>query len=156
MEITNLKLSGEIDDLKEMINNILNRVYPVGSYYETSNVTFDPNGIFPGLWKKDTKGLVTVGAYEIGEEYNSSYENYYILEGSKEGENEHTLTINEMPAHTHMTTLPFEGLSGGINWAYRSSSEYVGGPSESTSAGSGDPHNNIQPSIGVYRWHRLS
>ena len=138
MEITNLKLSGEIDDLKEMINNILNRVYPVGSYYETSNVTFDPN------------------AYEIGEEYNSSYENYYILEGSKEGENEHTLTINEMPAHTHMTTLPFEGLSGGINWAYRSSSEYVGGSSESTSAGSGDPHNNIQPSIGVYRWHRLS
>lgn len=156
MEITNLTLLGEVEELRDLIDNILNRVYPVGSYYETSNVTFDPNGIFPGYWKKDTKGLVTVGAYETGEDYNSSYENYYILEGAIEGEAEHTLTINEMPEHNHLFERNFEGLGGGQNWAYRSSSEYIGGPMNTNNTGHSDPHNNVQPSIGVYRWHRLS
>lgn len=33
---------------------IFNAVYPVGSYYETSDSTFNPNVTFGGTWKNDT------------------------------------------------------------------------------------------------------
>ena len=36
MEIENLKLQKQIDEL-------IDKIYPIGSYYETSNPNFDPN-----------------------------------------------------------------------------------------------------------------
>lgn len=35
-------------------NNIFDTFYPVGSYYETSDSTFDPNTAWGGTWNKDT------------------------------------------------------------------------------------------------------
>lgn len=35
-------------------NNIFDTFYPVGSYYETSDSTFDPNTAWGGTWQKDT------------------------------------------------------------------------------------------------------
>lgn len=37
---------------------ILNHVYPVGSYYETSDVNFDPNDSFVGEWSLKKSGIV--------------------------------------------------------------------------------------------------
>ena len=66
--------SGDYDDLENRptisrvgqtgeYNDLLNRptiptleqIYPRGSYYETSDSTFDPNGTWPGTWTSETR-----------------------------------------------------------------------------------------------------
>lgn len=42
------------------IGSLLNMFYPVGSYYETSDTTFDPNVSWGGTWVEDSTGKVTV------------------------------------------------------------------------------------------------
>lgn len=83
------------------MSELLDFFYPIGIYVETSDPNFDPNVSWGGYWVKDTKDLVTVGAYTNGESEDSSYVNTYIRQGEIIGENEHQLTINEMPAHMH-------------------------------------------------------
>lgn len=63
--------------------------YPVGSYYETSDTSFDPNVSWTGTWVKDTTGKVTVGS---GTNYTS---------GATGGSTSHTISSSELPTHTH-------------------------------------------------------
>lgn len=63
--------------------------YPVGSYYETSDTSFDPNVSWSGTWVKDTTGKVTVGS---GTNYTS---------GATGGSTSHTIASSELPTHTH-------------------------------------------------------
>lgn len=46
-------------------SDLLDMFYPVGSYYETSNESFDPNVSWGGTWERDTSGtaLVSEGIY---------------------------------------------------------------------------------------------
>lgn len=71
---------------------------------------------------------------------------------SKGGEKEHTLTVNEMPAHTH-------GISGDGNMEFANGYPTLMGnpdgdnngnwkPTDST--GGGEPHNNMPPYAGTY------
>lgn len=121
--------------------------YPVGSYYETSDATFNPNIRWGGTWELETEGQVHIGAGE----------NYEI--GDTGGEVTHILTINEMPSHTH--TMLYAGGSA-VNWGYNFASS-GGTRSAQTEAsggvgptGDGQAHNNMQPYIVVNRWHRTA
>lgn len=49
--------------------------YPVGSYYETTDTTFDPNVTWGGTWELEAEGLVHI----------SSGENYAVTSNSKDG-----------------------------------------------------------------------
>lgn len=40
--------------------SLIDLFYPVGSYYETSNTSFDPNVSWGGTWEEDTAGRVLV------------------------------------------------------------------------------------------------
>ena len=120
--------------------------YPVGSYYETSDSTFDPNVTFGGTWELETEGQVHIGAGE----------NYEI--GDTGGEATHTLTVNEMPSHAH--TLLYDG-SGGFSFGYQYSSKGARAAATENSSGIGNTggsqaHNNMQPYIVVNRWHRIA
>ena len=67
--------------------DILNLVHPVGSLYWSKNST-DPSTLFGGTWKRiKDKFILACG---------DSYAN-----GSSGGEASHTLTVNEMPTHSH-------------------------------------------------------
>lgn len=77
--------------------------------------------------------------------------------GSTYGEYKHTLTINEMPSHTHSgipTINPNYNMQGGgkdvnyhiLNSTTRSTTTYATGGSAA--------HNNIQPYIVVFFWRR--
>lgn len=104
--------SGDYDDLsnKPQINSttltgnktfsdlgLIDFFYPVGSYYETSDTSFDPNTSWGGTWVLETEGQVHVsgsasGNYRVGGALSNQ---------SDGGEASHTLTENEMPSHTH-------------------------------------------------------
>ena len=156
MQIENLYLQKQIDEL-------VDKIYPIGSYYETSDPDFDPNVEWGGTWIKDSKGLVTIGAYTNGESGDNSYVNTYIKQGEIIGENEHLLTINEMPRHNHQVNENSEGPGLYPNWGnitgWGSQAIHIegnGGESMTSYVGNGEAHNIVQPSIGVYRWHRIT
>lgn len=156
MEIENL-------NLQKQINEMIDKIYPIGSYYETSDPNFDPNVEWGGTWIKDSKGLVTIGAYANGESGDNSYVNTYIKQGEIIGENEHQLTINEIPSHNHRVNELNDGPGKYPNWGNESGWGVAaqnmngnGGQSNTAYTGNGESHNIIQPSIGVYRWHRIT
>ena len=46
------------DKLNELQELLFKAIYPVGSYYETSDKSFDPNVSFGGTWVLDNDGTV--------------------------------------------------------------------------------------------------
>lgn len=116
--------------------------YPVGSYYETSDASFDPNSAWGGTWVLEAEGQVHIGAGS----------NYTI--GDVGGEAEVTLTIDEMPSHTHNlpNVMGYVNSTGGGNGTFGAVDTWrtVG------ETGGGQPHNNMPPYIAVNRWHRTA
>ena len=75
------------------------------------------------------------------------------LLGTKEGEFEHTLTIAEMPAHTHNNSPTGRSSStntGSVSSVSVNDSTGITAPYQTGSKGGGQSHNNMQPSVGVY------
>lgn len=139
--------SGETDIVAQM----LDLIYPVGSYYETSDTSFDPNISWGGTWLEDTDGRVLV-ALDTGT---------FNTVGGTGGEETHTLIVNEMPAHDH--ALTFHAAAGGDidsgkGVPYTGNGNNVVGSDASgvSNAGGGLAHNNLQPYVVVKRWHRVS
>lgn len=159
------------EDIVGMIKDImLEAIYPVGSYYETSNTEFNPNGVFLGVWILETEGQVHVSS---GENYVVSGALTNVTDG---GEDRVTLSIEEMPSHTHVQEQhSHPGIYNENNTEMRSGSDYcqsgnisgVGANSAATSkihtanatavnnnTGGDMSHENMQPYIVVNRWHR--
>lgn len=152
--------------------NLLDLFYPVGSYYETSNSNFNPNKSWGGTWVQDTRGLVTVGIFDGPPSLD--YDAIPISLGQITGESYHKLTEDELPAHNHgITTWKNSdnttwgsGASSTVDGAFANVFSTGDGSSQTTGnnshwygindTGMNESHNNIQPSIGVIRWHRTA
>lgn len=67
--------------------SIVDMIYPIGSYYWSSNAT-NPSSIFGGTWEQVKDRFVLAAG-----------DNYKV--GATGGEASHTLTVNEMPSHSH-------------------------------------------------------
>ena len=155
---------------------ILGAVYPVGStYIETTGV--NPATTFGfGTWAAFAPGQLLIG---VGSFTDGSGNSQTITSGQQLGEFKHLLTSGETgttphghgwtdAAHAH-AQYPGNGSGG---------SGYVGGPSgalyglpanntgnnnvavgtvnNAAAASASSSHNNIQPSFGVYIWHRTA
>ena len=90
---------------------LLDFFYRVGTYYETSDPTFDPNVEWGGTWELEAEGLVHISAGENfgvsdDDQDGGSAQITYTPAGTVEN---HTLTAAEsgVPAHTH------DGSTGG-------------------------------------------
>lgn len=129
--------------------------YRIGDFLESTNPNNPGDDGYIGTWELYGKGKVTVCIDPNDTDFNTI--------GKMVGEKEHTLTINEMPAHAHNLNA-FTSGSGSAGrftidstWSSTSSdtesTKWIG---NTTSAGSGQPHNNIPPSIVVYRWRRIA
>ena len=148
-----------IPNCKNEINNLLDLFYPIGIYIETSNEDFNPNTQWGGVWVEDTKGLTPVSAYRDSEINPNTNGKVYIKQGEIKGETNHTLTISEMPSHRHSIFTNYNGSSLGSNDCL---ARPIGGLTEwknnsvyMEATGGSNSHNNTQPSIGVYKWHRI-
>lgn len=137
-------------EVTKQVNSLLNKIYHVGRIIETLDPDFNPNTII-GTWEQFGAGRVTVGVDTNNPIMNEA--------GKTFGENEHTLTENEMPIHKHnginnakFVTTGSTGNNAGLT---QGGGAYVLNTSTSN-AGGGQPHNNMQASISVYRWIRVS
>lgn len=132
-----LRLNGE---------NILSKVYPVGSIYMSLEPT-DPGTLFGGTWER-LKDRFLLAA---GDSYSA---------GATGGEATHTLTKDEMPSHNH-----YAAINGGTD-SYGQNRTTIGsfankaqGYSDSSTifaTGGGNAHNNMPPYLAVYMWKRTA
>lgn len=137
-------------EVTKQVNSFIGKIYHVGRIIETLDPDFNPNTII-GKWEPFGGGRVTVGVDVNNPIMNEA--------GKTFGENEHTLTIDEMPSHNHMQyvtakTSPTTGVRVDYNEDGASGAFEQGINTGNT--GNGQPHNNMQPSITVYRWIRIS
>lgn len=138
-------------------NGIWDCIYPVGSiYFSVNNV--NPSEYFGGTWVAWGSGRVPVGV-------NVSDSNFNSVEKTG-GESRHTLTINEMPEHNHLSApeQEIEGLymvsphryEGSLSESSPSGGYRVNSNCTIKSNGGGQPHNNLQPYITCYMWKRTA
>ena len=120
--------------------NALSVFYPVGAYY-LSNSSSSPSSLFGGTWQSVTSRFL----------YCSSS----ITTG---GENSHTLTVNEMPSHSHTNNT----------YAYRNGAQYGWLDNKTGSnisyskidntwaTGGGASHNNMPQYRTCFAWYRTA
>ncbi|MCQ2563865.1 MAG: hypothetical protein MJ128_05205 [Mogibacterium sp.] len=171
-------------DKADVMRALFDFVYPVGSYYETSDTSFNPNVTWGGTWQLETEGLVHISA---GTNYPVSGAPTDTKDGgdTTSATGNHTLTTSEIPAHTHgqrsltgnwyCVNLNSVTADGIMSKAAYSSSAYTGFSSNNRagskvtinaththdSVGGGGAHNHgnvstMQPFIVVNRWHRIA
>jgi len=123
----------------------LSSLYPVGSIYmNASNGTNPATLIGFGTWVAFGAGRVPVGINSGDTDFDTAEETG--------GAKTHTLTVNEMPAHTH--SVPNSGSQNNSFDSGTTVGNDVTGTSGST--GGGQAHNNLQPYIVVYMWKRTA
>lgn len=138
---------------------ILDFVYPVGSIFEWADTGSGANlstieavqAHFGGRWEEYGSGRVLVGRAKGIPEFSDV--------NKEGGEINHTLTIAEMPRHSHEMRWSNEGAVGsghgclirdslsGESWPYGYWTGQDGG---------GQAHNNLQPYITVFRYRRVA
>ena len=128
---------------------IMLALYPVGAIY-TSTVATSPASLFGGTWEiLNDVFLLAAGSYANA--------------GTFGGEATHTLTVNELPAHTHTATV--YGIGSGNYTANAAKLVYKDntttawiseGLSWVDSTGGSQSHNNLPPYLAVYMWKRVS
>ncbi|MBY0274433.1 hypothetical protein K2Z84_03755 [Candidatus Binatia bacterium] len=132
---------------------ILQAAYPVGSIYMNALNSANPSVLLGfGTWVAFGEGRVLVGKAPSGT---------FQTAGATGGEENHTLTAAEMPPHTHGLSLPmrnWNGWNGSDNFIQASTNGGGSGTftGNTDSAGSGSPHNNLQPYIVIYMWQRAA
>ena len=130
--------------LQDNSNTIFDLVYPVGSYYETSDTSFNPNTTWGGTWELETDGTILVSKSSVSESiFNDTV-------GTIVGEEKHTLTVSELPSNVIQTATAGSNTDGYImRGGYTATGTY-------NSGGAGYAHNNVQPSKIINRWHRTA
>lgn len=140
--------------------NILQAVYHVGSVYLSVNDT-SPASLFGGTWEQ-IEDVFLLGA---GSAYTA---------GSTGGESTHTLTVQEMPvhshtvnAHSHAIGLDNDTTIGTYGWSLHvnANGNSVTGAQKTVTSGTSSPntntigggvaHNNMPPYLTVYMWKRI-
>jgi microcystin-dependent protein len=159
------------------------KAYPVGCFFE-STVSTSPHLLFGGVWEQDTSGRVLIasnGTYTAGSTGGSATQALTVAQlpvftpsGSISSVGDHNHISKIYNVNNSSYTMPMSAirLSSGYSWV-NSGNTTAGGTggdpcgitSDSgghghtftgNSIGSGSAHNNMQPYLSVYRWHRLS
>lgn len=137
---------------------ICDLIYPVGSVYIAFNDT-NPSTLFGGTWERIQNAFL----WAVGSDGQDL--------GLRGGEEEHTLTEAEMPAHKGHVANGTVGFLGKGNYkGYLNSDKMTAGTTSrgwdlfygneiqpaSIEMGGGQPHNNMPPFIQVSMWKRTA
>ena len=144
-EINKNNIETKADFKKEL----LEKVYPIGSYYWSSS-NISPSNIFGGSWTKIN-----------GRFLFASDNSHYV--GETGGQERVTLTINEIPSHSHhyerfqfhynwylkqedVSTMGFPSKNRDEDWTFSATTSLTGG---------GASHNNMPPYLTANCWKRI-
>ena len=158
--------------------NMVDTFYPIGSYYETSDTSFNPNTTWGGTWVLETEGQVHISA---GTDYSVSG----ALTNTSDGGNKDAI----VPYHRHYVSAVSGAITGGghQHWLDKTDNSLSGGGTYARTRGAGtataygyntswETHShdlpahytnyegtsgnevnaNMQPYIIVNRWHRTA
>lgn len=123
-------------------------LFPVGSYYINETNSTNPATLLGfGTWVAvQNRTIVGKGS------------GTFATAGSTGGAETHTLTVNEMPSHSHAyngTVIQYTGAGGTQAWNLNSGTT-ASEPLGTQSTGNGQPHNNMPPYIVAFIWKRVS
>lgn len=135
--------------------------YPVGAIY-LSVTDANPAALFGGTWERIAQGRFLIGAganvansTDYWGEYPAGKENFPA--GEMGGEVEHTLTVDEMPSHTHSERLEWSNTKAwGLTGTGEGANAVVDQGGVTGSTGGGKPHSNMPPYLVCYMWRRVS
>ena len=100
-------------DANSVMRSLFDFCYPVGSYYHTSDASFDPNDSWGGTWSLLGEGQVLLsgsanGSYQVGTQYGGNTKSYTpagTIGDTKLSDAQiahgHGFTQPKIPAHTH-------------------------------------------------------
>ena len=124
-------------------------IYPVGSIYINAAVATNPATLLGfGTWTAFGAGRVMVGLDATDSDFDTAQETG--------GAKTHTLTIAEMPSHTHTSTLRGNGEDENQNIPSASDNTDPSLTMTTNATGGGSAHNNVQPYVVVYMWRRTA
>ena len=125
--------------------------HPVGSLY-LSIVSTSPQTLFGGTWVRWANGRVIVGVDPSDSDFNAAEKTG--------GAKTHTLTVNEMPNHTHTVHTQGGWGAGSLgNNMFRvdtNNPANAWADSSTSATGGGRAHNNMPPYITCYMWKRTA
>lgn len=145
---------------------VIDIVYPVGSYYETTNISFNPNVSWTGTtWEQEDDGSVLISndsSYSVGSivgtnsvslSENNIPMHRHTYDKTIKVEN-HILTIDEIPSHSHEVgaqlriwgTSEDATLKMGYQTRFDDSQNVFKYSTESTGENSGHTHNVVSDS----------
>lgn len=135
--------------------------YPVGAIY-LSVTDANPAALFGGTWKRISQGRFLIGAganvantTNYWGEYPAGKENFPA--GEMGGEVEHTLTVDEIPAHTHSERLEWSNTKAwGLTGTGEGANAVVDQGGVTGATGGDKPHSNMPPYLVVYMWQRTA
>ena len=128
--------------------------YPVGSVFLTVTNYADSAAVVAAIggttWVRFGEGRMMVG-------YSTTDSDFGTVQGTG-GAKTHTLTVDEMPSHTHNLdpTRYTDSAGGGSNPSLQGDSDNAGTEWSTTATGGGSAHNNLPPYIVTYMWKRTA
>ena len=145
-------LSGVTSNIQDQFDalSLVEDAYPVGSVYINASNSTNPATLLGfGTWTAFGAGRVLVGIDSTDTDFDTAEETG--------GEKEVTLTVDQLPAHTHDVTANWTDVNGTtvIRAATAQQDDYDIADA-ATSTGGDQAHNNVQPYIVVYMWKRTA
>lgn len=147
--------STESNAVSNLKTALVDLIYPVGSIHMSVN-SKNPSTYFGGTWVSWGAGRVPVGV-------NTSDSSFSTVEKTG-GAKTHTLTVNEIPSHTHTNNEHLVKWGYGANASHCKIDVYAGTTENNQvyflenvatkSTGGNAAHNNLQPYITCYMWKR--
>ena len=147
INLTQYLTKAEAED-KYAPKNIIETVYPVGAIYLSVN-EISPDILFGFSQWERIQDRFLFGASSV------------YPAGEEGGEVTHTLTSNEIPAHSHtydrgQLWRTESDPTSGKDDVYGANNKTLDAYAGTTSVvGNGQPHNNMPPYLSVYMWKRI-
>lgn len=147
---------------------IAQAIYPVGGLY-TTTVNTDPSVLLGfGTWQRYAEGKALVG---YSSDVTAATPDWLKIVGNVFGNYQETLNTTQIPSHYHTTVgddelrvgsrFGSDGLTPETDTLYpydsvSNASPAAGRQYRTSATGGGLPHNNVQPSIIVFVWRRVT
>ena len=154
--LTSTDVQGAMEELYAEATNYSDMrklIYPVGSIYfsVTDDTVEKVQERFGGTWEVFGQGKTIVGV-------NTSETEFNTIEKTG-GEKTHTLTINEIPSHSHRQYVTANSGTVGVRKDWSSDGKAAAAYDQGINTGAvggGGAHNNLQPYITVYMYKRVA